>query len=222
MVVMVAIAGDAFGQGQTVYRYTDADGRIVYSDHPPVNARDVEAKRLTPNYIEIDQTTLATQKAQDRFPVTLYTFACGDVCDRAEALGLSPSPNPLRRPQPEVRHHSPIVTRPPEGTPLLSRRTTNGRAPFRGSVFVVEFDGVAPHPTSEGLLFGTELDAGCGGGGSDEFRVDAHGLWSEPYPRANSSGPRVGGHRLLAHCELAVGERLQRSVFCGREDRLVL
>ena len=26
------------------------------------------------------------QRAQDRFPVTLYTFACGDVCDRAEAL----------------------------------------------------------------------------------------------------------------------------------------
>jgi len=24
--------------------------------------------------------------AEDRFPVTLYTYACGDVCDKAEAL----------------------------------------------------------------------------------------------------------------------------------------
>jgi glutaredoxin len=84
--LLAAMAGAAFGQGQTVYRYTDADGRIVYSDHPPPNARDVEAKQLTPNYIEIDQTTLASQKAQQLFPVTLYTFACGEVCDRAEAL----------------------------------------------------------------------------------------------------------------------------------------
>ena len=84
--LLAAMAGSAFGQGQTVYRYTDADGRIVYADHPPVNAKDVEAKRLTPNYIEIDQTTIASQKAQERFPVTLYTFACGEVCDRAAAL----------------------------------------------------------------------------------------------------------------------------------------
>jgi glutaredoxin len=86
MAVMAAMAGGAFGQGQTVYRYTDPDGRIVYSDHPPISAKDVEAKRLTPNYIEIDRDTLATQKAQERFPVTLYTFACGELCDRAEAL----------------------------------------------------------------------------------------------------------------------------------------
>ena len=84
--LLAAIAGGAFGQGQTVYRYTDPDGRVVYADHPPLNAKDVEAKRLTPNYIEIDQASLATQKAQERFPVTLYTFACGEVCDRAEAL----------------------------------------------------------------------------------------------------------------------------------------
>ncbi len=31
-------------------------------------------------------TPLATQQATERFPVTLYTFACGDVCQSAEAL----------------------------------------------------------------------------------------------------------------------------------------
>ena len=81
------IAAGAAAQGQVVYRYVDSDGRVVYSDHqPPASARQVEAKRLSPNLVETDQISLAAQRAQDRFPVTLYTFACGDVCDRAEAL----------------------------------------------------------------------------------------------------------------------------------------
>jgi glutaredoxin len=84
--VLAATAALATAQGQTVYRYLDADGKPAYSDRPPANAKDVEAKRLTPNTIDVDQATLALQKAQGSFPVTLYTFACGDVCDRAEAL----------------------------------------------------------------------------------------------------------------------------------------
>jgi len=82
-----SIAAGAAAQGQPVYRYLDPDGRIVYSDQlPPANAKSVEAKRLTPNLIETDRTSLAAQRAQDRFPVTLYTTACGELCDRAEAL----------------------------------------------------------------------------------------------------------------------------------------
>jgi len=81
------IAAGAAAQTQQIYRYVDPDGRIVYSDHvPPANARNVEAKRLSPNLIETDQLSLAARRAQDRFPVTLYTFPCGDVCERAEAL----------------------------------------------------------------------------------------------------------------------------------------
>jgi glutaredoxin len=80
-------AAYAAAQGPVVYRYVDPDGRVVYSDHqPPANAREIEAKRLSPNFIENDQLSLAAQRAQDRFPVTLYTFACGDLCDRAETL----------------------------------------------------------------------------------------------------------------------------------------
>ncbi len=82
---MIAAAVPA--TAQQVYRYVDPDGRIVYSDQaPPPDAKSVEAKRLSPNLIENDPTPLATKRAQDRYPVTLYTFACGDVCDRAEAL----------------------------------------------------------------------------------------------------------------------------------------
>jgi glutaredoxin len=81
------IAAGAAAQAQQVYRYLDQDGRIVYSDQvPPADARSVEAKRLSPNLIETDQNLLAAQRAQDRSPVTLYTFPCGEVCDRADAL----------------------------------------------------------------------------------------------------------------------------------------
>ena len=82
-----SITAGAAAQSAQVYRYVDPDGRIVYSDQmPPANARSVEAKRLTPNLIETDQSSLSAQRAQDRFPVTLYTFRCGELCDRAEAL----------------------------------------------------------------------------------------------------------------------------------------
>jgi len=82
---LLAVAAGA--GGATVYRYVDPDGRIVYSDRqPPADAKDVETKRLTPNLIETDKVSLEAQRAQDHFPVTLYTFSCGDVCDRAEAL----------------------------------------------------------------------------------------------------------------------------------------
>ena len=78
----------ATGVAQTqVYRYTDADGRIVYSDRPPPgSAKNVQPKRLGANYIETTQMPLGTQQAVERFPVTLYTYDCGDVCQHAEAL----------------------------------------------------------------------------------------------------------------------------------------
>ena len=85
-VAILALAASATAQTQ-VYRYTDADGRIVYSDRPPPsNAKNVQPKRLGANYIETSQLPLATQQAIDRNPVTLYTYDCGDVCQQAEAL----------------------------------------------------------------------------------------------------------------------------------------
>ena len=72
---------------QQVYRYIDKDGKVVYSDRsPPTDSKEVQAKRLSPNYIENNPTSLATTQASERFPVTLYTFACGSVCENAEGL----------------------------------------------------------------------------------------------------------------------------------------
>lgn len=88
--IALALAAGALAQqpgGGQVYRYEDAQGRIVYSDRPPpADAKKSESKRVSANFVETDTTPLATQQATDRFPVTLYTFACGDVCQSAEAL----------------------------------------------------------------------------------------------------------------------------------------
>jgi len=86
----LALAAGALAQqpsGNQVYRYEDSQGRIVYSDRPPPpDAKKAESKRIGANFIETDTTPLATQQATERFPVTLYTFGCGDVCQNAEAL----------------------------------------------------------------------------------------------------------------------------------------
>jgi glutaredoxin len=83
---LLTLAATAVAQTQ-VYRYTDADGRIVYSDRPPPgSAKNVQPKRMGANYIETTQVPLGTQQAVERFPVTLYTYDCGEVCQNAEAL----------------------------------------------------------------------------------------------------------------------------------------
>jgi len=77
----------AFAQTQQVYRYVDKDGHVVYSDKPPPpDARDAQAKRIGRNTIETSTLSYASVLAQERYPVTLYTFGCGLVCDSAAAL----------------------------------------------------------------------------------------------------------------------------------------
>ena len=86
-IVAALVATFAAAQAQQVFRYVDKDGRIVYTDRPPpADSKEVQAKRLSPNFIENNDVPIATSQAMDRFPVTLYTFACGLVCTNAEAL----------------------------------------------------------------------------------------------------------------------------------------
>jgi glutaredoxin len=86
-VAAAVIAAGATAQAQQVFRYVDKDGRVVYSDRsPPTDSKEVQAKRLSPNYIENNDVPLALAQATERFPVTLYTFACGVVCQNAEGL----------------------------------------------------------------------------------------------------------------------------------------
>ncbi len=74
-------------QTQQVYRYVDTEGRVVYSDKPPpADAREAQAKRIGRNTIETSSLSYASVLAEQRYPVTLYTFGCGLVCDTAAGL----------------------------------------------------------------------------------------------------------------------------------------
>ena len=83
----LALAAGAAAQERQVYRYLDPDGRVVYSDRvPAAGAKDVQTKRVYGNTIETNETPIAVRYASERFPVTLYTFPCGEACDSAAAL----------------------------------------------------------------------------------------------------------------------------------------
>ena len=86
---LLALACGAFAlaaNAQTLYRYLDPSGRVVYSDQPPPpSAKDVQPKRLPENVIETDPVPFAAREAAEKYPVTLYTFDC-DVCKQAETL----------------------------------------------------------------------------------------------------------------------------------------
>ncbi len=87
VVAVVAAATALAASAQSVYRYVDPDGRIVYSDRaPPPDVKNVQTKRLGANYVETSEPSLTAQMAAERFPVTLYTFDCGEVCQNAEGL----------------------------------------------------------------------------------------------------------------------------------------
>jgi hypothetical protein len=83
-VVIAAVASGALAQ--TLYRYVDPSGRVVYSDQPPpASAKDAQTKQLPQNVIETDPLPLQAREAAEHFPVTLYTFDC-DICRDAQAL----------------------------------------------------------------------------------------------------------------------------------------
>ena len=85
-IAALTLAAGAIAQTQ-VYRYTDTDGRVVYSDRPPSSdVKNLQTKKLGANYISNTEPSYASALAADRFPVTLYTFQCGDVCQNAESL----------------------------------------------------------------------------------------------------------------------------------------
>jgi len=85
-IAALTLVGGAIAQTQ-VYRYTDTDGRVVYSDRPPSSdVKNLQTKKLGANFISTTEPNYAAALAADRFPVTLYTFQCGDVCQNAESL----------------------------------------------------------------------------------------------------------------------------------------
>ena len=111
-------AAGALAQAQ-VYRYVDKDGHVVYSDRlPPDAAKDIQAKRVSGNFVQSDELSIATREATERFPVKLFTFPCGEVCRAGEAL-LN------RRGVP----YTTIAVDTPEGAEQLKKATGELQAP---------------------------------------------------------------------------------------------
>ncbi len=86
LISLCALTIGSLALAQTVYRYTDAQGRTVYSDQPPPpGARNVSERNAQANSIQNNPESLATQAAEAKNPVTLYLTECGPACDQAKA-----------------------------------------------------------------------------------------------------------------------------------------
>jgi len=86
-IVALGLAAGASAQDKQLYRYIDADGHVVYTDKsPPPSAKNVQPKKITANVIETNEIPLASRLASEKYPVTLYTSDCGELCRNAEGL----------------------------------------------------------------------------------------------------------------------------------------
>lgn len=85
MTALLAVAAGADAD-QKMYRWTDANGRVFYTDKPPPgDARNVERKSLG-DRAGSGPLPYAVQMAAKNFPVTLYTSDCGEACDDGRKL----------------------------------------------------------------------------------------------------------------------------------------
>lgn len=71
--------------GAEVYRWTDKDGHVHYSDNPPVDA-GAKPRKLYDSHIDVDKLPYETRQAATKFPVTLYVQeGCKEPCTDGRA-----------------------------------------------------------------------------------------------------------------------------------------
>lgn len=71
-------------QAGEVYRWTDSQGSVHYSDQPPpANAKQRIVIKGKGNVIDVDKESYTTRLARDTNPVVLYANNCGPICDDA-------------------------------------------------------------------------------------------------------------------------------------------
>jgi glutaredoxin len=74
-------------QAAQIYRWTDANGGVHYSNTPPpLSATSVEHKNLVGNTIDTSELPYGVRQTVKNFPVTLWVNDCGKTCDDARAL----------------------------------------------------------------------------------------------------------------------------------------
>ena len=86
----VAVGATLDAQAQTsVYKWTDADGKVHFSDTPPPPqaSKNVTQQRMGGGSVAASQLPYATQQAMKNSPVTLFTAPqCGAPCAQGRAL----------------------------------------------------------------------------------------------------------------------------------------
>ena len=74
-------------QADELFRWVDNAGKVHYGDTRPADATDVEKKKLSIEPELNADLPYETRRAQQNFPVTLYTGkGCSDLCDQAHSL----------------------------------------------------------------------------------------------------------------------------------------
>ena len=69
-----------------VYRWTDNNGVVNYSDQAPIEkTANVQEKNLAINVID-EQGSYTMNNVSKQYPVTLYSTECGPICDDARDL----------------------------------------------------------------------------------------------------------------------------------------
>jgi glutaredoxin len=86
---MILLAVSFGAAAQSMYRWTDKEGKVHYSDRPPAagEAAKVEQKRSVTLGAETKEMSALLRKAVADYPVTLYTQpTCGEPCQSARDL----------------------------------------------------------------------------------------------------------------------------------------
>jgi hypothetical protein len=91
-------------QAAGLYRWVDSSGVVHYSDMPSPDAEKMDSRKFSGAVTPSDNLPYETRRAQQNFPVTLYTGdGCRDMCDQARNLlnkrGVPFSEKLLRTPQ---------------------------------------------------------------------------------------------------------------------------
>lgn len=86
LIVSCALFGIDAAHADKLYKWTDSDGNVHYTDHPPPSeAKKQEQKRFGDKPTDV-ALPYSLQQAVKNFPATLYNSDCGDACSKAAAL----------------------------------------------------------------------------------------------------------------------------------------
>ena len=96
-----------------LYRWEDGKGNVEYRDTPPPSsAAKVEKRDMTGNTIETSTLPYSVQQAVKNHPVTLWSYDCGDPCNRGRAH--------------LVKRGVPFTERNPQKEPDAMKKATGG------------------------------------------------------------------------------------------------